>query len=107
MNDDIQVKVRNFLQEASEWLHEITYNDIPPLSIESAKLMLIDTLAAALNSLSVNWAISLISNHDIIDVYPMLSVMFDYDSTLLYYGHLGHGIIAPILYYYLVNKGGA
>ncbi|MGC8543439.1 MAG: hypothetical protein ACP5NQ_05820, partial [Vulcanisaeta sp.] len=98
-------RINDFIQEASEWVYEISINRIPQLSIESAKLMFIDTIAAALNSLRSNWTRILINNnYSIIERYPMLSIMFDYDSTLLYYGHLGHGIIAPILHYF-VNNG--
>lgn len=89
-------KIAEFFDEAAEWIYELTINKIPQLSISSIELMIIDTVAAALNSLIPTWARDLVRGYDVIESLPILSVMFDYDSTLLYYGHLGHGIVAPL-----------
>jgi 2-methylcitrate dehydratase PrpD len=104
-----QINAREFIEDASEWIYDLSINHIPSESIDHAKIMLIDTIGASLASLTTSYGRQVVldffkDDYDLPKVLSMLSVLLDYDSTLLYYGHLGHGILASIIYYILHNK---
>jgi len=89
----------SFFKDASEWVYDLSINDVPSESLEHLKIMIIDTLGAIFASLATSRGINLVfemSNNKLsreVELLPILSVLLDYDSTLLYYGHLSHGII--------------
>jgi 2-methylcitrate dehydratase PrpD len=95
-----RVSMESFLEEAKEWANNISISKVPNDSLENAKLMIIDTIFTALISSRTYWAKMLLDllNVNYQELFPILSVMYDYDSTLLYYGHLGHGIASPLLF---------
>ncbi len=101
--------VREFLIDASNWVHDLSVEKIPLNSIDHAKILFIDTLGAAIASLTTTYGKMFVSGfyNDIDDmptVLPALSILLDFDSTLLYYGHLGHGILASALFYAISNE---
>ncbi|MGB9729165.1 MAG: hypothetical protein ACP5GU_05750 [Thermoprotei archaeon] len=101
--------IREFLIEVSNWVHDLSIKKIPLDSISHAKILFVDTLGAAIASLTTTHGKTLVSGfynniNDIPIILPALSILLDFDSTLLYYGHLGHGILASALYYAISNE---
>lgn len=106
MHPPYQTNTYTFFEEASEWIHNLSITHIPLESINHAKIMLIDTIGAVAASLTTSYGkqvvLEFLNNvHDLPKVLPILSILLDYDSTLLYYGHLGHGILPSITYHIL------
>lgn len=93
--------MESFLEEATQWINSLSLSKISQDSLKNAKLMIMDTIASMLISSRTEWTnkFSFLNNiESTIELFPILSVMYDYDSTLLYYGHLGHGVTTAILY---------
>ncbi|AOL17425.1 hypothetical protein BFU36_12685 [Sulfolobus sp. A20] len=92
--------MESFLDEAVQWTENLSISKIPHKSLENAKLMIIDTISATLVSSRSEWSkkLGISKIESVLELFPILSVMYDYDSTLLYYGHLGHGITAASLF---------
>ncbi len=92
--------MEQFLDEAVQWAENLSISKIPQSSLKNVKLMIMDTISAILISSKTEWSnkLSITKIESVLESFPILSVMYDYDSTLLYYGHLGHGITTALLF---------
>jgi len=50
-----QINAREFIEDASEWIYDLSINHIPSESIDHAKIMLIDTIGASLASSTTSY----------------------------------------------------
>ena len=94
-------RVTSFLEESSSWISELELNMVPNSALLAAKVLVVDTLAAAFSSLNTTpgrrICRGLQSSVAVPELFSIESVLLDHDSTLLYYGHLGHGVVAVTL----------
>ncbi len=100
-----------FLEESARWASGFELGDAPASVLEAAKILVIDTIAAALSSLNTGpgrrVCRQLRGRLSDAEAMATLSVLLDHDSTLLYYGHIGHGAVSAPLLGYEGELGGA
>jgi len=91
-----------FLVESAKWAAQLSLEAIPSYAMEAAKVMMIDTIAAAFSSMGVTPGRTICrSLREVLtdaELLSVMSVLLDHDSTLLYYGHLGHSVVSASLF---------
>ncbi len=95
-------EIHGFLDESAEWASGFSLADAPPSVVETAKILVADTLAAAFSSLNTGPGLEVCRELKGVlgeaEAVSAMSVLLDHDSTLLYYGHVGHSAVpAPLL----------
>lgn len=95
-------RAQGFLEESAGWAAGFKLEDAPPSVVEAGKILVADTIAAMLSSLNTRPGREACRELEGVlgraEKMASLSVLLDHDSTLLYYGHVGHGAVpAPLL----------
>jgi 2-methylcitrate dehydratase PrpD len=98
--------VYKFFVDASSWIKSLSLNDIPFQALEHFKIMFIDYVGSIAAALSSTQGVKLAKNHlglredkpyGYLKLLPALSVLLDFDSTLLFYGHIAHGVLGSLI----------
>jgi len=106
--------IYEFFTNASSWVKSLSLNDIPSQALEHFKIMFIDYIGSISASLSSTHGVKLVESnmaslkddhpYGYLSLFPSLSVLLDFDSTLLFYGHIAHGILSSLIVMSMGNE---